>query len=106
MPIGTTFDSWLKEIGIYDEVMAMVAARLTTPLVRVTSLEQTCYACPSQWEGETDNGDYVYIRYRWGHLTVSVNGEQIFATDHGNSLDGVLSYDELRTLLPWNIQLP
>lgn len=33
---------------------------------RVIFLEQTSEACPSQWEGKTEDGDFIYIRYRYG----------------------------------------
>lgn len=37
------------------------------------SLDQTCSACPSQWEGRTTDDQYVYVRFRWGGLSVSVD---------------------------------
>lgn len=37
-------------------------------MIKVTKLIRTCSACPSQWEGETEDGRYLYIRYRWGRL--------------------------------------
>lgn len=33
-------------------------------LIRVVSLTQTCEACPAQWDGMTDDGREVYVRYR------------------------------------------
>lgn len=39
---------------------------------KLTELVQTCTACPAQWEGKTDDGQYVYIRYRWGILRAGV----------------------------------
>lgn len=39
--------------------------------MEVTGLVQTCPASPSQWEGYCDDRP-VYIRYRFGNLTVSV----------------------------------
>jgi len=33
---------------------------------------QTCTISPSQWEGETDDGQFVYIRYRFGDLTIEI----------------------------------
>src|ERR1700738_3288078 len=36
----------------------------------LASLSQTCHMCPSQWEGRTVDGEYVYIRFRWGTLTL------------------------------------
>ena len=45
----------------------------TTPLLTtrrtLTELHRTCSACPSQWEGTTDNGQRFSARYRWGWLT-------------------------------------
>jgi hypothetical protein len=36
--------------------------------LKVATLEKTCEACPSQWEGVGANGEDIYIRYRWGTL--------------------------------------
>ena len=40
---------------------------------KISSIVQTCVACPSQWEGLLDDGRCFYIRYRWGHLSVRVS---------------------------------
>lgn len=40
--------------------------------IKVVSLTQTCEACPSQWDGLTDDNRQVYVRYRFGSLTVQV----------------------------------
>ena len=55
----------------------------------------TCEACPSQWEGITDDGQEVYIRYRWGHLSVRVNGAEIFSRQIGDGFDGVLTTTDM-----------
>ena len=65
-------------------------------MIRVTEVEQTCWACPSQWEGTTAGGQYVYARYRFGRLTVSCEGREVFAKTAGDEWDGVLGYDELK----------
>lgn len=74
-------------------------------------LVQTCDACPSQWDGVTEDDRAVYVRYRWGALTVevgavgdrseyaAVNGECIHAVTLGDELDGVLSEEDLKTHL-------
>jgi hypothetical protein len=31
---------------------------------------QTCWACPSQWDAWTDEGQYLYLRFRHGVGTV------------------------------------
>ena len=62
----------------------------------VHKLIKTCGACPTQWEGETSDGDDVYIRYRWGYLSVRINNEEIFGVQLSDNLDGYLEYDELK----------
>lgn len=57
----------------------------------VTELRRTCYACPSQWEGATEDGEHVYIRYRWGFLSASVGKDDVYGGKHGDSLDGNMS---------------
>lgn len=77
--------------------------------IDVTSVVRTCYACPSQWEGETADGRYVYARYRWGYLCVGVGDSwdqaiqagsrpymAIVSKQLGDNMDGVLGYDELK----------
>lgn len=44
--------------------------------VVVVELQQTCGACPSQWEGRTEDGRHVYIRYRFGLLTAGVDADE------------------------------
>jgi hypothetical protein len=81
-----------------------------TPIeVRSDSLEKTCPACPSQWSAETLDGEYVYVRYRWGSLRIDVSpskeawpdqGETVFKRDIGGSLDGTISWDEVKDVAP------
>jgi hypothetical protein len=59
----------------------------------VTSIKQTCYACPSQWEGKTDEGDEVYIRFRHGGLRLDINGETEYSEDLSDGLDGFISLE-------------
>lgn len=56
---------------------------------------QTCSACPSQWDIYTDEGEYIYARYRWGRLTVTLNpwredSKELCRKDIGDDLDGNL----------------
>jgi hypothetical protein len=39
-------------------------------MMTITKIKKTCWACPSQWEGKTKDGRAVYIRFRWGNLSV------------------------------------
>ena len=54
-------------------------------LIRYTGI------CPSQWEGETTKGAELYIRYRWGFLSVDLNGKEIFGSQVGEEFDGFMS---------------
>ena len=46
---------------------------LKTNKTNIVWLKQTCIACPSQWEGKLSDGRMVYIRYRWGHLSIRIS---------------------------------
>lgn len=73
--------------------------------LRNVKFVQTCGACPSQWEAEaTDEHPAIYIRYRWGQLSIragatindAVDGEQtLLDVHHGDDMDGVISLDEV-----------
>jgi len=65
----------------------------------VKQLEQTCSACPSQWEGTTECGKDIYIRYRWGSLSLKINGKQKFTAYIGNELDGVIGIEDIQNYL-------
>ena len=75
----------------------------------LTQLERTCCACPSQWEGLTDDGNYVYIRYRGGRLRADVAKTrfqwakgvkiQLFGQVVGEPLDGYMTDEEMKVAL-------
>lgn len=68
---------------------------MTIELVRI---EQTCMACPSQWDAYDAEGNYYYIRYRWGFLSVTkgdVLGERVFEAAIGDGLDGFMTTEEM-----------
>lgn len=70
--------------------------------MKIIKAEQTCWACPSQWDAWTDEGRYVYLRYRHGYGSAVYYDDEI--TDHGrdvvkefyygDSLDGVISLED------------
>ena len=77
----------------------------------VKSCEKTCSACPSQWDIYTTDGQYIYARYRWGGLTLTLNmgepnSQVIYSEGIGDGWDGVLSTSELkkhtRSVLDWS----
>lgn len=71
--------------------------------MRVTYLNKTCDACPTQWEGHLDTGEYLYIRFRWGWLSASIEKsygtEQIYSARHGDEYSGLMSTDDMTQLL-------
>jgi hypothetical protein len=42
-------------------------------MIQVAKITKTCEACPAQWEGELVDGTPIYVRYRWGGLTITLN---------------------------------
>lgn len=74
---------------------------------RVILLDQTCTACPSQWEGRTDDGRHVYIRYRGGWLSAgiaatideAVRTDTFFGTNIGTEFDGWMDEATMRRLV-------
>jgi hypothetical protein len=62
---------------------------------KIQELTQTCFACPSQWEGNFENGDSLYIRYRHSHLRVDRNGTTIFEKDLKEDDGGVMNTEEM-----------
>lgn len=74
-------------------------------MIKIKKLEQTSYGCPSQWEGEDENGSYVYIRYRWGILRL--DHKEHFNTIFSIQLDesgwgGIIEEEEMLDILKEN----
>ena len=63
--------------------------------IKLKELSDRNSVCPSQWEGKTVEGDDIYVRYRYGSLSVRKNGNTIFHKGIGDSLDGVLDTEEM-----------
>jgi hypothetical protein len=86
-------------------------------LIQIKSLRLTCESCPVQYEGWTVDNRQIYIRYRFGYLTVSVgkvgddeefaavNGERVFRKRIGGEYDGYLSsvdlVEAIRDVVEW-----
>ena len=83
---------------------------MTTKKYEVKHCIMTCSACPSQWDIYTDEGEYIYARYRWGVLTLTLNpwrdGQLLYKERHGEELDGVMETTELvehtKSVLDWS----
>ena len=72
--------------------------------MKVVELRHTCYAMPAQWEGRCNDGKWVYVRYRFGWLSIVVGegeealreiGREVFAKHCGGSMDGDMTFEEL-----------
>jgi len=71
------------------------------------NITETCSACPSQWEVKLDDGRMLYVRYRFGRLTVdasaaptddiedALRGEEIFSLSIGDAYDGEMTFSEV-----------
>jgi hypothetical protein len=80
-------------------------------LRRLIKLEQTSYACPSQWEGVLETGQHIYIRYRYSSLDFGVGknlGDAINSCKHmmqyGEGADGFLTEGKMLELLNLGIK--
>lgn len=78
---------------------------MTSP-IRVVAARQSCLSCPSQWDGMTDDGRPVYARYRFGRLTVQVNGDTLIACEPGDEFDGYIDQYTLADLCAPLIEWP
>jgi len=80
-------------------------------MARFQVLIKTCEACPSQWEGQLDDDLYLYIRYRWGVLSVGIGetldeaiGNRNFLEKVGDTFDGVMSTSTMLSyLVKWGL---
>lgn len=74
----------------------------------LTSFNKTCEACPAQWEGRTTKDEPIYIRYRWGYLSVrmgeagdedAVSSKEILGKQLEDGLAGSLNENALINIL-------
>lgn len=66
--------------------------------VKVLDVNQTCFACPSQWDVVTTERRMLYVRYRYGVLEVcdgGPGGPVVFEKEVGDWLDSVMEWDEV-----------
>lgn len=67
-------------------------------MITLVKLVQTCAAYPSQWDGWDAEGNYYYIRYRYGILTVEKGDSEYETIVHmkcGDTMDGVMTVEEM-----------
>lgn len=77
-------------------------------MIEINKLKQTCGGCPSQWEFYTFDNRPVYVRYRWGFLSVRVSkqngtitdavvgGVPVIGKEIGNAFDGVIGWEQVK----------
>jgi hypothetical protein len=70
--------------------------------MKLIKLEQTCFACPEQWEGVTDEGSTVYAEERHGFVRVEVDNVVIFTSDEGTALDALIKLFDIPNELFWS----
>lgn len=87
-------------------------------MIAVQEIIKTCDSCPAQWEGKTTDGKMIYVRYRWGLLTIEVSlkpsddifdaldGAEVFNQQIGAGLDGHLTYQELKSSTIGTVEFP
>ncbi len=75
--------------------------------MKIKDRVMTCSASPAQWTGRTDGDRPVYVRYRWGYLSVrvgppggklssAVGGVVVFGEQIGDEFDGFIEWREVR----------
>jgi len=75
--------------------------------MKIKNPEMTCSACPAQWHGRTQGERPVYVRYRWGYLSVrvgppggdsqsAVGGVEVYGEQVGDEYDGFIEWREVR----------
>jgi hypothetical protein len=74
--------------------------------MKIKNLIQTCRVSPSQWEASTTDNRPIYIRYRWGYLSINVGpidgsiddaimGEEVYGAQLGGELDGEIDWEKV-----------
>ena len=79
--------------------------------LEIQYIKRTCECCPSQWEIKLTNGKMVYVRYRWGKLSIRIShgetndiwnavaGEVILEKKIGTEFDGYLDDNVMKQYL-------
>jgi hypothetical protein len=70
-------------------------------LLRIVRTVETCGGCPSQWDAWTDNGQYLFLRYRFGTGTVTTENDAtgpartiIARFQTGDPWDGMIALED------------
>ena len=84
---------------------------MTQQNIGIKYIKRTCESCPSQWEAKLMDGRMLYIRYRWGILSIraslkktdnimdAVDGKEILGKKLGAGFDGYLDDNAMKQYL-------
>lgn len=84
---------------------------MTRQIIGIKYIKRTSDSCPSQWEVKLMDGRMVYVRYRWGVLSIkvspkktddimdAVNGREILGGQLGAGFNGFLDGNTMRQYL-------
>lgn len=80
-------------------------------MITLTKIVQTCFGCPSSWEGWDSEGTYYYFRFRWGYLGVDQTQEgkepqALWGKQISDGLDGILNYYDMKNHLAELFEFP
>ena len=64
-------------------------------------VKRVCISTPAAFEGTTDSGEYVFIRYRFGRFTLEI-GEDLFTAQLGDRYDGYMTDEQLKDHMAFN----
>ena len=85
--------AFLKEVAANPNTTQEPA--MIQPGQVLSRVVQTCWGCPSQWDAWTREGEYLYLRYRWGVGTVDdEEGNELARFSTGDPYGGVISFNE------------
>jgi hypothetical protein len=98
---------------MHRQFKTTVFVSIVSYMLKITEIRRTCFACPAQWEGKGESG-YVYIRFRWGTLSVragstikdAIAGPTIFEWHDDDEYGGFMEYDRLRKITAGVLDLP
>lgn len=64
--------------------------------MKIVKAHQTSWGCPSQWDTWDEEGNYWYLRFRFGHGSASpgVDRPDTYTFSAYSSLDGVIGLEE------------
>lgn len=69
----------------------------------IRNLRMTSGTCPSAWVAQTEDREEIYIRYRWGALSVWIEGRAVFNIQHGDDFDGTMDTETMLELTGFEV---